>query len=120
MFVFELYGTKNHTVDEAKDVFTLVFGQSFVPHDNSDDGEYWLHRGDNLHIKVQRNIDLGDNVPREDKHPGYPVIAYVSYPNADDATQFDLPREFLGQHGVKLLFRAKWEGRKETILFGHV
>lgn len=114
---YELYGSRAKNQDEVKNFLQDNFGYIFTGRTNDDDGDYWDCEQDEIRIKIQNNIDLGDNVPRLEQHKDFPVLVYISLLN----TPMPSSDEFVCQlhhYNLELLGRIKWEGRIRTVLFG--
>jgi capsid portal protein len=80
MAIYDLYGIKSTTINDARDLVERLLSLKFEEHDSDyHRGQYFLcgQMGqENFEIKV--NLDPYEDVPNEDDFPEYEILLYVN------------------------------------------
>jgi len=82
---FDLYGSRDRSLDEVASTLSHLIGTPLELHDSSyRGGDYYRNAlGEPAEIIVQRNAEDEEGILTEPDHPGHQVIVYVTAP--DDA-----------------------------------
>ena len=104
MRIYDLYGFKGFTLDQARSIVEQAIGVRFVPHDSSFWGEYYYcGRAAGESIEIHHNYDT-ENECIEEGFKEFAVLLYV-----DESERADALREALTSPSVPAVFLRRRE-----------